>query len=185
MKTITGLFCIFCCACVSNAQELILKRGVEQFSFAQKDQNIWVTRMDAKEYYLIPKGDVDKMLQIIDKNDALIHRHETVLASQDSLINDYEKYRQTADAHIEKQKEMLVVADSLQQGYKSIYHDLKQLIGLPKMYFDTGLGFLHGPQDVNRLMGSLGVGYGSVHANALVGKNVWGATIGIRWPINF
>lgn len=168
----------------ASAQDFSLQVGNQVIPLVSQGDSIWVAQVHGVTYYLMERSLVDSLTKKILVQDAIIRRHEKVLAAQDSLLRKYEQYEQAADAHIGKQKEMLAVADSLHQGYKSLYLDLKKIVGISPLAIVTGLGMLSHPDD-KLVVGSLGIQYGRGEINALIGKDAWGVALGIRWPINF
>ncbi|RPH92145.1 MAG: hypothetical protein EHM72_17840 [Calditrichaeota bacterium] len=169
---------------VASAQNFSLKLDNQVIPLVSQGDSIWVAQVHGITYYLMERSIVDSLTKKIEIKEAIIRRHLKVLAAQDSLLRKYEQYELAADTHISKQKEMLAVADSLHQGYKSLYRDLKKIVGISPLSFVTGIGMLTHPDD-KLLVGSLGINYGRGEINALIGKDAWGVALGIRWPINF
>ncbi len=173
---------ILLAAAAAYCQSLTLRRGNETLPLTRYDEALWVVRIDNADFYLIARSTVDSLTRIIAEKDALIRRHEKVLAVQDSLLRRYAAYEEAADAHIAKQAELLAVADSLHQGYKSLYFDVKRLLGFAPLSFTTGVGLLHS-NDTLSPAAALGFNYGRSQLAALVARRAWGAALAVKWPI--
>ena len=166
----------------AHSQDLTVVRGGEQLPAQLLDagEQIWLVQMDGKNFFILPQATLDSLTKQIQLKDALIERHETVIAAQDSLIDKYEAYQTAADAHVDTLQQAVVLADSLFNGYKLLYNDLKSVIGLNTFSIFAGLGTADLPDSSLRLVGSAGVGYEQWWGQVQVGDGYRSLTVGLR-----
>lgn len=175
-----GIF-IISSAISAFGQDLVVKHGTENLPAIKVDDKIWLLRMDGEEYLILQRGTVDSLTKKIAVQKAIIARHEKVLAINDTLLNKYTNFEQAADTHISNQKKLIVTADSLFKGYKSLYSDLKRALGLSTYSLVPGVGLVHTPENKWRPVGSIGVGYYNWLAQYQFGKDYYGVLVGFRW----
>lgn len=164
------------------AQTMTLRRGAETIPMIQVDERIWAADLDGKTFLLLERSLVDSLTKKIARQEAVIRRHEAVLAAQDSLLSRYQNYETAADAHIAKQKELLAAADSLQRGYRSLYFDAKKLLGYASLSATTGLGWINSGGN-GQAAALVSLNWRRNAVNALVGRKCFAIAIGIHWPI--
>ncbi|MDZ7314842.1 MAG: hypothetical protein ONB24_01840 [candidate division KSB1 bacterium] len=169
-------------AVAAAAQNLTLRRDAETMPMIQVDERIWAVEMDGRTFLLLERSLVDSLTKKIARQEAVIRRHEAVLAAQDSLLARYQSYETAADAHIAKQQELLAAADSLQRGYRSLYFDAKKLLGYASFSATTGLGWIN-TEGSSQAAALVGLTWRRNVINALIGRKSFAIAIGIHWPI--
>lgn len=167
------------------AQDLIIKRNTQSIPAVKVDEKIWHATIDGEEFFLLPRATVDSLTKKIFKQKAIIEHHETVMAVTDSLIKKYENFEQRANTHIQDQKLLISVADSLYIGYKELYKDLKQVVGISTYSLIGGVGLVNPPGRNWQPVGSLGVGYYNWQAQYQFGNDYHGIIVGFRWNLGF
>lgn len=181
MRKVLSVFLLICIGITAHAQDLIVKRGNENLQAAKVDDKIWLLRMDGEQYFILQRSTVDSLTKKIAMQKAIITRHEKVLAVHDTLLNKYTFFEQAADKHISTQNKLITTADSLYNGYKSLYSDLKRAVGLSTYSLIPGVGLIHTPANKWRPIGAIGVGYYNWLAQYQFGKDYYGILIGFRW----
>ena len=166
-------------------QPLEIRRSGETLPTENKGDGLWHVQIDGEDYFLLKKSMVDTLTKRIAQKDAIIARHEAVLAAQDTLLAHYATFEEAANTHIDTLEALVVVADTLYRGYKGLYTDLKKLIGFSTFALHGGVGVANLPDDDVRLVGTLGLGYREWWAQAQIGRGYQGFTVGIRWPFGF
>jgi hypothetical protein len=162
-------------------QDIVVKRGDENLQAIKVDDKIWLLRMDGEEYFILQRSTVDSLTKKIQIQQATITRHEKVLAINDTLLNKFSNFEQSANTQISTQKKLVATADSLFKGYKSLYSDLKRAVGLSTYSLVPGVGLVHTPANKWRPVGSIGVGYYNWLAQYQFGKDYYGVLVGFRW----
>lgn len=190
MKTLVLVVCLLLVGALglvpaSNAQPLEVRRGTETLPTRMVDDGLWHVQIDGQSYFLLKQSVVDTLTKKIAQKDAIIARHEAVLAAQDTLLAKYRAYERAANTHIDTLEALALVADTLYRGYKGLYTDLKKLIGFSTFALQAGLGVASLPDSNVRLVGTVGLGYRDWWAQAQLGRGYQGVTVGIRWPFGF
>lgn len=185
MQSIFGIVGIIGLCAVAHAQDLVVKRGNESMTAAKVDEKIWLVRLDGEDYFILQRSTVDTLTKRIALKDAVIERHEKVLAAKDTLLVKYAAFEQKANAHIDTQKKLITTADSLYRGYKSLYTDFKRFAGLSNYALAVGIGLADLPGNAWKPMFSLGGGYRNWQAQYQFGKDYRGIVVGYRLPFGF
>jgi hypothetical protein len=182
MKRVMIMACLLGVQAASTAQDLVVQRGANTFRAVKVDEKVWLLQLDGEEYFIIQRSTIDTLTKRIAIKDAVIARHEKVIAAQDTLLRVYAGFEQAANVHIENQKQLITVADSLYTGYKSLYSDLKDLIGLTNLALTASVGLADTPDSNWRPIGSIGLGYNRWLAQYQFGKDFKGLLVGFHWP---
>ncbi len=176
-----GILLFVLCA-ASYGQDLVVRRGNETLAATKVDDKIWLLRMDGEEYFILQRGTVDTLTKRIAIKEAVIQRHEKVLAAQDTLLRKYGVFESAANEHIAVQKELITKADSLYTGYKSLYNDLKKVIGLTSFAVTGSFGLVDPPGGGVRPVGAIGVSFQHWLAQYQFGKEFRGVMVGYFRP---
>lgn len=183
-KLLAGLGIIGICVAV-HAQDLEVKRASENLRTDQVGEKIWLVRMDGENYYLLQKSVVDSLTEKINIKNAIIERHEKVLAIKDTLLAKYAVFEKAANTHIDTLKKLTVVSENLFKGYKSLYADLKRFAGLSTYALTVGIGLADLPGENWKPMFSVGGDYRNWMAQYQFTKDYRGILVGFRWPFIF
>lgn len=157
--------------------------GNERITGRQLDAQTWEFEINGQPFLLMKKEVVaalSKKIELLENDKTL---YEKVIAAKDTLLNRFENYQQRADHHIAVQQKLIVTADSLYTGYKSLYNDLKKITGLNTLSLVAGVGLIDPPGASWRPVGSLGVGINNYVAQFQFGKEYKGLVVGVRWPV--
>jgi len=179
MKRFFWMMCLLGAWAAAPAQDLVVRRGNENLPAVKVDEKIWLLRLDGEEYFILQRSTIDTLTKRIAIKDAVIARHEKVLAAQDTLLRKYTVFEKAANEHIDTQKKLITTADSLYTGYKSLYEDLKRLIGLSSFAVTAGVGLADPPGGGWRPIGTLGVGLQNWWAQYQFGKDHRGIMVGL------
>ena len=180
-----GLFCgilVVCVGAVSYSQDLTVRRGAETLTATKVDDKIWLLRMDGEEYFILQRSTVDTLTKRIAIKDAVIERHEKVLAAQDTLLGKYATFENAANQHIAVQKALIDTAETLYTGYKSLYNDLKKVIGLTSFAVTGSFGLVDPPGGSVRPVAAIGVSFQHWLAQYQFGKDFKGVMVGYFRP---
>ena len=185
MRSIFGIVGIIGLCAVAHAQDLVVKRSNESLPATKVDDKIWLVRLDGEDYFILQRSTVDSLTKKVAIKNAIIERHEKVLAVKDTLLAKYTAFEQKANAHIDTQKKLITTADSLYLGYKSLYKDFKRFVGLSNYALTAGIGLADLPGNAWKPMFSLGGGYRNWQAQYQFGKDYRGIVVGYRLPFGF
>jgi hypothetical protein len=163
-----------------NAQDTKLTiNGVEHRGTKVNDGTVDFATANA---ILVPTETLKKIIADLKYYKVLAHEDSIKIAELTKIIDASEKFENSADTLINSQKAMIKTADSLYNGYKDLYHDLKRLSDINTFSITPGIGVVNIP-DISpqvSLVFNLGFEYQKVNLNALVGKKYQGLTVGYR-----
>jgi len=153
----------------------------QTISGSQIDADSWSFVIGGEKFMLLKRDLVVGMSEHIEILEADSLRLEKIIAAKDHLLAGFEAYEKSADEHIEVQKELVATSDSLYAGYKNLYHDLKQIMGVSTFALNPGLGLIYDGRWKFTL--ALGVDYRSWTGQFQFGDHCGGLILGIRLPI--
>lgn len=184
-KTLFGILILVMCTS-GFGQEIAITRDGEMLPATKGATKLWHVQMDGEDFFLLQRSKVDGLTRKIDSLKAVNERHEKVLAAYDSLLKKYATFEESANEHIDTQKALIQTADSLFTGYKSLYTDLKKVVGLSTFSLATGVGWVLPPGEPNsRPVGAVGLGYQNWIGMYQFGKDFHGVTVYYRLPLGF
>ncbi|MDQ7063538.1 MAG: hypothetical protein Q9P90_04745 [candidate division KSB1 bacterium] len=146
---------------------------------------VWKTEIDGVAHFVLPQSVLDSLLKKIEQQQAIIQRHEATLSHTQSLLEKYERFARAAHEHVAIQKQLIDTTAALYEGYKSMYRDLKRIMGISELALLLSLGVVDPPGGGWRPVGGVGVALRAWQVSYRFGRDYRGVEVGLRWPIGW
>ena len=110
-------------------------------------------------------------------------RLDSIVVAQNGLLVAYDRYEAKADSHIVVQKQLISVADSLYNGYKKMYTDLKTLYDVRPFCIVAGTGLYSYDNNGLKPVFNIGMEYRKFQVSGSFGKLYRGLNMQYRIPL--
>jgi len=165
-----------------KAQDRIMVKG-KTILGRPSGSDAWVFQDSSDTLIAIKFSEYKELNKMIEELLLQEKRMEAIIKAKDELRETIENYEQKADNHIDVQTRLISTADSLYQGYKSLYTDLKKIFGVSKFSLIVGGGVGRVSGDDVRPFGNVGAEYQKFQGNLQFGSGYKGISLGYRIPI--
>jgi len=100
----------------------------------------WIFENETDSIIALEKSTYQKLIRKLQEMEAELKHKEAVIQAQNTELEAYDNYELNAEKLIVSQDSLLLVADSLYQGYKGLYTDLKSIADMKKFGLIIGTG---------------------------------------------
>ena len=100
----------------------------------------WIFEGETDSIIALEKNTYKILIKKYKQLEAEIKRHEEIIKAKDELIAAFENYENKANIHIQTQDSLINIADTLYQGYKVLYKDLKSIFDIKTYSVLLGAG---------------------------------------------
>ncbi len=183
---------LWCIPAALSAQALTMQyRGaplpvqVAPMELGGQLRTVWKTEINGAAHFVLPKSVLNSLLKKIERQQAIIQRHEAALSHTQSLLEKYERFARAAQEHVAIQKQLVDTTAALYEGYKSMYRDLKRVMGMSELALLLSLGGVDPPGGGWRPVGGIGVALRTWQASYRFGRDYRGVEVGLRWPLGW
>ena len=149
MKTTSITIALLVVLCsISSSQLVKVVVGQKEYTAAPQvgTDSLFYVRIEDREYFLVLRGIMDTLTKTKQMLADSLERYKKVTITNESLLAKYKTFEDKADIHIQKQEKVIALGDSLFHGYKSLYTDLKNILGISNIHIVGGIGIGKWPE---------------------------------------
>ncbi len=161
-------------------QELTIKVGSNSIP-ATKVEDAWTFKLEGVDYIIVRATEYGALSQKLEEAKAQLENRQAIIAAKDTMIASCQAFRSAAETHVATLNAANQVCDSLYRGYKALYQDCKELVGLTSFGFAVGAGWTKWGGEPGRVGISAGAFLDRFELLGLVGDGHWGIVGTVRW----
>ncbi len=182
MKTIIIILSSIACIFHAGAQESITVKG-KTIQGKEVQAGNWLFQDTEDTLITVNYSQYIELYKRARLAEMKAERLDSIIKAKDRLITSYDNYEAKADSHIVVQEKMIILADSLYNGYKKMYSDLKTLYDVRPFCIVAGTGFYSYDRNGLKPLFNIGVEYRKFQVNGQFGKLYRGINMQYRLPL--
>jgi len=184
--------CLFWIPTVLSAQPLTLFFGdaplpVEsvQLELNGRQETVWKTEIGGRVHFVLAQSILDSLLKKIEQQQAVEAYYQQIQRHTERLLQKYQRFSEAAQRHVALQQQLVDTTTALYEGYQSMYHDLKRIMGMSNLAVIMTLGVVDASGAGWQPVGGIGVALRTWQASYRFGRRYRGVEVGLRWPLGF
>ena len=126
-----------------------------------------------------------ELLKKIEQQQAVEAYYQQIQRHTERLLQKYQRFSEAAQRHVALQQQLVDTTTALYEGYQSMYHDLKRIMGMSNLAVIMTLGVVDASGAGWQPVGGIGVALRTWQASYRFGRRYRGVEVGLRWPLGF